>query len=88
MRAGDIDPDAAIVPADVLSRQALEGQAEDLALEDALYSLDKALQANVLQPDAYIKQARWTLPARPHICRVQTCPAPCALLLGDVQTPP
>ena len=55
--AGDIDPDAAIVPADVLSRQALEGQAEDLALEDALYSLDKALQAGVLTPDAYIKQA-------------------------------
>ena len=66
--AGDIDPDAAIVPADVLSRQALEGQAEDLALEDALYSLDKALQANVLQPDAYIKQARWTLRARTAFC--------------------
>ena len=46
------------MPADVLSRQALEGQAEDLALEDALYSLDKALQAGALQPAAYIKQAR------------------------------
>lgn len=44
------------MPADVLSRQALDGQAEDLALEDTLYSLDKALQAGSLTPEAYIKQ--------------------------------
>ena len=54
--AGEIDADTAIVPADVLSRQALDAQAEDLALEDALYSLDKALQDGVLTPAAYMKQ--------------------------------
>jgi ESCRT-I complex subunit TSG101 len=51
-----VDADAAIVPADVLSRQALDGQAEDLALEDTLYSLDKALQAGSITPEVYIKQ--------------------------------
>ncbi len=58
MVTGEVDADTAIVPADVLSKQALEGQAEDLALEDALYSLDKALQANSLTPEVYIKQVR------------------------------
>jgi hypothetical protein len=51
-----VDADTAILPADVLSKQALEGQAEDLALEDTLYSLDKALQGNSLTPELYIKQ--------------------------------
>ena len=60
---GEVDADTAIVPADVLSKQALEGQAEDLALEDALYSLDKALQANSLTPEVYIKQVRPLNPA-------------------------
>ena len=54
--AGDIDPDTAIVPADVLSKQALDGQAEDLAMEDTLYALEKAMQAGSLAPDVYIKQ--------------------------------
>ena len=54
--AGDINPDTAIVPADVLSKQALDGQAEDLAMEDTLYALEKAMQAGSLTPDVYIKQ--------------------------------
>ena len=54
--AGDINPDTAIVPADVLSKQALDGQAEDLAMEDTLYALEKAMQAGSLAPDVYIKQ--------------------------------
>ncbi|GAB4822413.1 hypothetical protein N2152v2_009459 [Parachlorella kessleri] len=53
-----LDPDAAIVAADALSQQALDVQAFDLALEDALYALDKALNAGLVQPDAYIKQVR------------------------------
>lgn len=57
-RAGEVDADAAVVPADVLSRQALEAQAGDLAIEDALYAVERALQAGALTPDAYIKQAR------------------------------
>ncbi len=56
--AGDIDPDTAIVPADVLSRQALDAQAEDLALEDTLYSLNKALQEGVISAEAYMKQVQ------------------------------
>lgn len=55
---GDIDPDTAIVPADVLSRQALDAQAEDLALEDTLYSLNKALQEGVITAEVYMKQVR------------------------------
>lgn len=67
-----MEADEAIVPADVLSRQALDAQAEDLALEDALYSLDKALQDGVVTPDVYLKQVR------PH-CPCQEgwqCPGP------------
>ena len=44
--------------ADPLSQQALEVQAQDLALEDALYALDKALNSGAIEPDAYLKQAR------------------------------
>lgn len=42
--------------ADILSQQALDAQAEDLALEDALYSLNKALQDSVISAEAYMKQ--------------------------------
>ena len=55
---GEVDADGAIVAADVLSAQALEAQAEDMAVEDTLYSLDKALQEGALQPEAYMKQVR------------------------------
>lgn len=55
--AGVIDPDSAIVAADVLSRQALDAQAEDLALEDTLYSLNKALQDGIISAEIYMKQA-------------------------------
>ncbi|KAK9828078.1 hypothetical protein WJX81_000655 [Elliptochloris bilobata] len=55
---GEVDADAAVVPADVLSRQALEAQAGDLAIEDALYAVEKALQAGAIAPDVYIKQVR------------------------------
>ena len=56
--AEDVDPDTAIVAADVLSRQALDAQAEDLALEDTLYSLNKALQEGVIPSESYMKQVR------------------------------
>ena len=56
--AGEIDPDEAIVAADSLSQQALEAQAEDLAIEDTLYALERALTNGVITADAYLKQVR------------------------------
>lgn len=44
--------------ADALSQAAVEVQAQDLALEDALYALDKALNSGAVEADAYLKQAR------------------------------
>ncbi|KAK9861601.1 hypothetical protein WJX84_010622 [Apatococcus fuscideae] len=54
----EFDADTAIVPADSLSRQALEAQAKDMAIEDALYALDKALQHGTITSEAYLKQVR------------------------------
>lgn len=42
--------------ADDLSRQALQAQAEDLAVEDCMLVLDKALLQGKLAPEAYMKQ--------------------------------
>ena len=42
--------------ADPLSQQALDVQAQDLALEDSLYALDKSLNTSSIEPDAYLKQ--------------------------------
>ena len=47
-----------VVPADDLCRQALAAQAEDLAVEDALTVLDKALGSGRLAPDAFVRQVR------------------------------
>jgi Vps23 core domain len=51
-----IDADAAIVPADPLSRQALQAQAEDLAVEDCLLVLERSMLQGSLELDAYLKQ--------------------------------
>lgn len=50
-------PSLWIAAADPLSQQALEVQAQDLALEDTLYALDKALNSNNVEPDVYLRQA-------------------------------
>lgn len=44
MGPGDIDPDEAIVPADPLSKQALDAQSADVALEDTLSVLDRVFE--------------------------------------------
>ncbi len=54
--AGEIDPDAAIVPVDELAVQALEVQVEDMALEDTLYALQKAFQGGHLDATTYLRQ--------------------------------
>ena len=54
--AGEIDPDSAIVPVDELAAQALEVQAEDMALEDTLYALQKAFQGGHLDATTYLRQ--------------------------------
>jgi len=47
-----------VVSSDDLSRQALMAQAEDLAVEDCLLVLEKALLQGKLTPEAYMKQVR------------------------------
>ena len=56
--ADEVDPDTAIVAADPLSQQALECQAEDMAIEDTLYALERALTDGHLPSDTYLKQVR------------------------------
>ncbi len=56
--------------ADDLSRQALMAQAEDLAVEDCLLVLEKALLQSKLTPEAYMKQVSTS---RLHLVRTSRC---------------
>lgn len=56
--ADEVDADHAIVAADPLCQQALECQAEDMAIEDTLYALERALTDGHLPADTYLKQVR------------------------------
>ncbi|KAF5838314.1 UEV domain-containing protein [Dunaliella salina] len=58
--SGSIDWDAVIVPTDDASKQALQAQAEDLALEDSIVALDKAFHVGIqgLSLESYLKQVR------------------------------
>lgn len=51
-----MDADEAIVAADALCGQALEAQAEDMAIEDTLYALERAFQSGALDAPVYLKQ--------------------------------
>ncbi|GLT93412.1 hypothetical protein SLE2022_112060 [Rubroshorea leprosula] len=55
---GDLDVDNAFECMDVLSKQILESAAADLAIEDAVYSLDKALQEGTVPFDQYLRNVR------------------------------
>jgi ESCRT-I complex subunit TSG101 len=58
-RRGDTQAaDDAIQPADVLSRQMIDCTAGDLALEDTIYALDKAIQEGSVPFDSYLRSVR------------------------------
>lgn len=57
-RGGNQATEDAIEPADVLSRQMIECTAADLALEDTIYALDKAIQEGSVPFDGYLRGVR------------------------------
>lgn len=54
----EVDVDDAFQPADVLSRQLLECTSLDLAVEDTIYSIDKAMQEGSMPSEMYLKNVR------------------------------
>eukprot|EP00246_Nothoceros_aenigmaticus_P011707 TRINITY_DN3306_c0_g1_i2.p1 TRINITY_DN3306_c0_g1~~TRINITY_DN3306_c0_g1_i2.p1 ORF type:complete len:423 (-),score=53.91 TRINITY_DN3306_c0_g1_i2:183-1451(-) len=54
----DLDIDSVYEPADALSKQLLDCTAADLAVEDILYSLDRAAQEGVIPVDQFLKHVR------------------------------
>lgn len=71
--AGEVDPDTAIVAADPLCQQALDCQAEDMAIEDTLYALERALTDGHLPADTYLKQVCPPLHPLPYCSCLHTC---------------
>ncbi|CAA0809435.1 Protein ELC [Striga hermonthica] len=56
--SGDVDVDEAFQPCDALSKQMLDCTASDLAVEDAVYALDKAVQEGAIPFDQYLRNVR------------------------------
>ncbi|CAN6819037.1 unnamed protein product, partial [Brassica oleracea] len=54
----DVDVDKAFECVDALSKQMLECTASDLAIEDAVYALDKGFQDGVVPFDQYLRSVR------------------------------
>ncbi|XP_031128142.1 protein ELC-like [Ipomoea triloba] len=57
-KLGVVDVNEAFEPFDVLSKQMLDCSASDLAIEDAIYSLDKAAQDGAIPFDQYLRNVR------------------------------
>ncbi|KAL2248824.1 protein ELC-like [Sesamum indicum] len=53
-----VDVDEAFEPCDALSKQMLDCTASDLAVEDAIYALDKAAQEGAIPFDQYLRNVR------------------------------
>uniref|UniRef100_A0A7R9VWB6 SB domain-containing protein n=1 Tax=Chlamydomonas euryale TaxID=1486919 RepID=A0A7R9VWB6_9CHLO len=70
----EIDIAKAIVPVDALNEQALNAQAEDLAIEDTILALDRALQTGLtgLTVETYLKQV-WQLLVTNLLCSASRC---------------
>jgi len=54
----DIDVDGLLQPKDLLSQQLLDLIAEDLAIEDVIYYMDKALRDGVIDITTFMKECR------------------------------
>lgn len=55
---GKLDVDNAFEPCDALSKQMLDCTSSDLAIEDTIYALDKAVQEGSVSFDQYLRNVR------------------------------
>ena len=76
--------------ADALCQQALEAQAQDMAVEDTLYALERSFQSGGLPADVYLKQVRLPYCADSWRFATHLSPGhmhfgpPCSYLLGGL----